>query len=59
LVSVVGIAELTRVSMNIASMTYRPFEAYIGGGLIYLAINLCLAGFGAFAERRLATGRGP
>ena len=59
LVSVVGIAELTRVSMNIASMTYRPFEAYLGGGMIYLAINLCLAAFGAFAERRLATGRAP
>jgi polar amino acid transport system permease protein len=57
LVSVVGIAELTRVSMNIASMTYRPFEAYIGGGLIYLAINLCLAGFGSLVERRLAMGR--
>ncbi len=54
LVSVVGIAELTRVSMNIASMTYRPLEAYIGGGLFYLAINLVLAGCGAFAERRLA-----
>ena len=40
LVSVVGIAELTRVSMNIASMTYRPLEAYVGGGLFYLAINL-------------------
>jgi polar amino acid transport system permease protein len=59
LVSAVGIAELTRVSMNIASMTYRPFEAYIGGGLIYLAINLCLTAFGAAAERRLATGRAP
>ncbi|HYC26199.1 MAG TPA: amino acid ABC transporter permease [Roseiarcus sp.] len=57
LVSVVGIAELTRVSMNIASMTYRPFEAYLAGGLIYLLINLCLAAFGLFAERRLATGR--
>ena len=56
LVSVVGIAELTRVSMNIASMTYRPFEAYLGGGLFYLAINLTLAGFGALAERRLAQG---
>jgi polar amino acid transport system permease protein len=54
LVSVVGIAELTRVSMNIASMTYRPLEAYVGGGLFYLAINLALAGFGVFAERRLA-----
>ncbi len=52
LVSVVGIAELTRVSMNIASLTYRPLEAYVGGGLFYLAINLCLAGLGALAERR-------
>ena len=34
LVSVVGIAELTRVSMNIASMTYRPLEAYVGGGAL-------------------------
>jgi polar amino acid transport system permease protein len=56
LVSVVGIADLTRVSMNIASMTYRPLEAYVGGGLFYLAINLALAGFGALAERRLAAG---
>jgi polar amino acid transport system permease protein len=56
LVSVVGIAELTRVSMNIASLTYRPLEAYVGGGLFYLAINLTLAGFGAIAERRLSLG---
>jgi len=56
LVSVVGIAELTRVSMNIASLTYRPLEAYVGGGLFYLAINLTLSGFGALAERRLAVG---
>jgi polar amino acid transport system permease protein len=56
LVSVVGIAELTRVSMNIASMTYRPLEAYVGGGLFYLAINLALAAFGALMERRLAAG---
>lgn len=58
LVSVVGIAELTRVSMNIASQTYRPFEAYVGGGLFYLAINLCLAALGGLAERRLAAGSG-
>ncbi len=56
LVSVVGIAELTRVSMNIASLTYRPLEAYVGGGLFYLAINLALAGMGGLAERRLAMG---
>jgi polar amino acid transport system permease protein len=56
LVSVVGIAELTRVSMNIASSTYRPLEAYAGAGLFYLAINLCIAGLGNLAERRLAIG---
>jgi polar amino acid transport system permease protein len=56
LVSVVGIAELTRVSMNIASSTYRPLEAYAGAGLFYLAINLCLAGLGHVAERRLSAG---
>jgi polar amino acid transport system permease protein len=56
LVSVVGIAELTRVSMNIASSTYRPLEAYAAAGAFYLAINLCVAGLGALAERRLAVG---
>jgi polar amino acid transport system permease protein len=56
LVSVVGIAELTRVSMNIASQTYRPLEAYLGGGLFYLVINLWLAALGGLAERRLAAG---
>jgi polar amino acid transport system permease protein len=58
LVSVVGMAELTRVSMNIASQTYRPFEAYVGGGLFYLAINLVLAALGGLAERRLARAGG-
>ncbi len=53
LVSVVGIAEITRVSMNIASMTYRPLEAYVAAGLFYLAINLSLAGLGALAEAML------
>lgn len=56
LISVVGVADLTRVSMNIASSTYRPLEAYVAAGAIYLVINLCLAGFGAVAERRLAVG---
>ena len=39
--------------MIIASQTYRPFEAYVGGGLFYLAINLSLAALGGLAERRL------
>jgi polar amino acid transport system permease protein len=56
LISVIGISELTRVSMNIAATTFRPLEAYIGAGMFYLAINLCLAGCGALAERRLGRG---
>lgn len=56
LISVVGIAELTRVSMNIASSTYRPLEAYAAAGALYLAINLCLAGLGTLAERRFGRG---
>jgi polar amino acid transport system permease protein len=56
LISVVGVADLTRVSMNIASSTYRPLEAYLAAGAIYLIINLCLAAFGTAVERRLATG---
>ena len=58
LVSVVGIAELTRASMNVASSTYHPLEAYVGGGLFYLAINLCLAALGNLAERHMAEGGG-
>jgi polar amino acid transport system permease protein len=44
--------------MNIATQTYRPLEAYVGGGLFYLAINLCLAALGVVAERRLARAGG-
>ena len=58
LVSVVGIAELTRVSMNIASLTYRPLEAYVGGGLFYLAINLCLAAIRRDRRTAACGGRG-
>jgi polar amino acid transport system permease protein len=56
LISVIGISELTRVSMNIAATTFRPLEAYMGAGLFYLAINLCLAGCGALAERKWNNG---
>ena len=56
LVSVVGIAELTRVSMNIASLTYRPLEAYVGGGLV-LSRDQSLPG-GARRAHRAAPGGG-
>jgi polar amino acid transport system permease protein len=58
LVSVVGIAELTRVGMNIASMTYRPLPAYLTVAAFYLAITLGLSLIGHYAEGRLAEARG-
>jgi polar amino acid transport system permease protein len=54
LISVVGVTELTRTSHTFAASTYRPFEVYITAALIYLAMNLSLAAFGALLERRLA-----
>ncbi|MFD1883344.1 amino acid ABC transporter permease [Paracoccus pacificus] len=54
LVSVVGILEVTRMSQAIAGSTFRPLEAYLAAGCIYLVINLCLATFGRVLERRLA-----
>jgi len=54
LVSVVGVTELTRASHSWAATTFRPLEIYLTAAAIYLAMNLCLALFGALAERRLA-----
>lgn len=54
LVSVVGILEVTRMSQALAGTTFRPIEAYLAAGCIYLAINLCLAAVGRVMEQRLA-----
>jgi polar amino acid transport system permease protein len=43
LISVVGVAELTRTAQNIAASTYRPLEAYLAAGLIYFVICGTLA----------------
>jgi His/Glu/Gln/Arg/opine family amino acid ABC transporter permease subunit len=56
LISVIGVTELTRVGMNIASSSFHPLEAYLGAGMFYLAINLVLAGIGNLAERRMGRG---
>jgi polar amino acid transport system permease protein len=53
LISVVGVAELTRVAMNIASATYRPLEAYLACAALYLILNGAIALLGNLAERRL------
>ncbi|MFD1627201.1 amino acid ABC transporter permease [Azospirillum griseum] len=56
LISVVGVAELTRTSQTISASNFRPLEIYLAAGVIYLAINSALALFGALVERRLAQG---
>ncbi len=53
LISVVGVAEVTRTAQNIAASTYRPLEAYLAAGLIYFVINGTLAAFAHLAEHRL------
>ena len=56
LISVVGVAELTRVAMNIASATYRPLEVYLACAALYLILNGVIALFGAALERRIMVG---
>ena len=53
LISVVGVAELTRTAQNIAASTYRPLEAYLAAGLIYFVICGTLALVAHAAEHRL------
>ncbi|MFF7710289.1 ABC transporter permease subunit [Pseudomonas sp. NPDC007930] len=54
LVSVVGLAEVTRVSQTFAASTLRPMEFYLAAGAFYLITNLCLAYAGGRLERHLA-----
>jgi polar amino acid transport system permease protein len=56
LISVVGVAELTRTSQTISASNFRPLEIYLAAGVIYLAINSALALFGTLVERRLQQG---
>jgi polar amino acid transport system permease protein len=57
LISVIGVAELTRTGQNVAASTYRPLEIYATVGAIYLALNLLLAAGGGMMERRFGLAR--
>jgi len=46
LISVVGVADITRTAQNIAASTYRPLTAYAAAGLVYLIINGSLSFLG-------------
>jgi polar amino acid transport system permease protein len=51
LISVVGVAEITRTAQNIAASTFRPLEAYVAAGLMYMIVNGILSVLGHYAER--------
>ncbi|HET8596979.1 MAG TPA: amino acid ABC transporter permease [Castellaniella sp.] len=52
LISVVGVAEITRTAQNVAASTFRPLEAYLIAGLAYMLINGVLSLLGHYAEQR-------
>jgi polar amino acid transport system permease protein len=57
LVSVVGVADLTRTAQNIASSNYRPIEAFASAGALYLVLNLLVSGAGEGLGRVLGGAR--
>ncbi|GAC1345563.1 MAG: amino acid ABC transporter permease [Acetobacteraceae bacterium] len=57
LVSVVGVADLTRTAQNIASSSFRPIETFATAGALYLALNLLVGGAGGGLGRMLGRGR--
>jgi polar amino acid transport system permease protein len=53
LVSVIAVTELTRVSQQMASNSFRPLESYLAAGVIYLIICLLVSFAGLTVENRL------
>jgi polar amino acid transport system permease protein len=56
LVSVVGVADLMRVSQNIVARDLRPITWYAAAALVYFLINAVLARVGRAVEWRLNVG---
>lgn len=54
LLSVITVVDVLRTAQQIASSTYRPFEALVGAALCFLAVNLMVAASGRAIEYRLA-----
>lgn len=53
LLSTVAITELTRVGQQVVGVTFRPIEAYLAVGLIYLLLNAAIAQASGMVERRI------
>jgi polar amino acid transport system permease protein len=54
LLSVIAITELTRVGQQVVGLTFRPIEAFLVVGLMYLVINSVISWLSTNLERRLA-----
>lgn len=54
LLSVISITELTRVGTQVMTLTFRPIEAFLTVGLIYLVLNTIISQASLRLERRLA-----
>jgi polar amino acid transport system permease protein len=52
LISIVGVAEITRTAQNMAASTFMPLETYIAAGCVYMVINGVLSLAGHVAEQR-------
>ncbi len=49
----IGAAELTHAVTEVQSASYRTFEAFFIGAVLYLAVSLLLMGSGALLDRRV------
>ena len=54
LVTVIGLADLTKVAMQIQARTYQAFMPYVGIALVYLAVVMLMTWGLGKVERRLA-----
>ncbi|MBJ7557003.1 amino acid ABC transporter permease [Marinomonas spartinae] len=52
LISVVGIAELTRTAQNLAASNFQPFQFYLTAAAIYFVLNSAISVFGFWLEKR-------
>jgi len=53
LISVVGIAELTRTSQNLAASSYLYLQFYLAAAALYCVLNVSLALLAGWLERRM------
>lgn len=53
LISTIAVIDLTRVGQMIYTTTFRPFEAFLAIGFIYLILNICIVYFSKYLEKKL------